>query len=258
VRVQRGGGSLDRLTVALDYRSDALLVWQQGGGLYARAVPVAGAAHAVVRLAPAGAQVTVSALLSDDERAIVAWSQEQAGVTSVYVDRSAPGVRFGAPELLERFPNPEGLPTPSASPRLVRLSSESVMLAWAGSAEGHWAVRAAAVDLHGVGALRTISAPGSDALLAGLAAGPEGGALALWTEPQLSAAGAPEPVRQAIFAARGIDVFPALTRFESPEQVAPAGPNSEASVAQDPSNGDAVAVWRGAWGAPTYAIRSGY
>jgi hypothetical protein len=258
VPLQRHGGSPDRLTVALDYRSDALLVWQQAGWLYACELPAGGAPDPAVRLASVDGQVTISALLSDDSRATAAWSEEVGGVTSIYLDRSGPDVRFGAPELLERSSNPYGQPAPPASPRLVRLSSESVMLAWAGASDGRWLVRTAAIDLHGLGSIATISPSGADALLAGLAPGPDGSALALWTEPQLSAGGAPEPAHQAIFAARGIDAYPALTRFESPEQVAPPGPNSEAGVTQDPSTGDAVAVWRGAGGAPTYAVRSGH
>ncbi len=43
--------------------------------------------------------------------------------------------------LLEQFRDPPGVPAPSASPRLVRLSSESVMIAWAGVAAGRWVIR---------------------------------------------------------------------------------------------------------------------
>jgi hypothetical protein len=157
-----GGGFVHALTLALDYRSDALAVWAQGGEIYAHDLPASGDVHTIERLAPVGPYPRISALLSDDNRAIVAWADERGGETSVYIDRSATGVRFGAPMLLERFRDPDGLSSPAGSPRLVRLSSESVMMAWAGSADGHWVVHTAAVDLDGVGAVSIFAARGID------------------------------------------------------------------------------------------------
>jgi hypothetical protein len=187
--------------------------------------------------------------------AIVAWSDRRAGQTSVYLSRSEVGVRFGSPQLLESFPDPPGLPGYEGSPRLVRLSSESVMIAWTGAENGHWVVRTAAIDLGGVGAPSTISPPGSDALLAALAPGPDDEALALWTEPQPTPTGL-DLGWQAIFAARGIDASPTRTIFAAAEQVAPPGPNSDATVAFDPDSDRAVVAWRTGAGAITYAIRA--
>jgi hypothetical protein len=174
----------------------------------------------------------------------------------VYIDRSAPGVRFGAPQLLGRFHDPDGLPAPAASPALVRLSSESVMLAWAGAAAGHWVVHTAPIDLGGVGDVGTISASGTDALLAHLAAGPAGDAIVLWTEPSPTAAGPPDFSRQAIFAARGFDVYGAHGMFGAREQVAPPAPVSNASVAIDPDSDRAIAVWRGEADVIEYSLRA--
>jgi len=245
------------LTVALDYRSDALLVWQQGGALYARALPASGPAHATERLAAVAGRVHVSALLSDDTRAIIAWSEQDAGRTRVYLERSAAQLRFGSRELLEELRDPAGSPAPAASPILVRLRSESVMLAWAGASGGHWVVRTAALDLRGEGAGATISSSGGgDALLAGLVPAPDGGALALWTEPQPPAVGSPAPTRQALLAARGIDSRPDTTRFGPPETVAPPGPWRDPAAAFDPASDRAVAVWKGAGGRLLYAIRN--
>jgi hypothetical protein len=251
-----GSSSVQALTVALDYRSDALAVWSAQGSLYARELPAAGAPQAVQRLGPsppAGARI--AAVLSDDDRAIVAWSDRHAGQTSVYVSRSQPGVRFTGPQLLESFPDPPDLPTYVVSPRLVRLSSESVMLAWTGAPAGHWAIRVAAIDLHGVRPPSTISPAGQDALLAALAPGPDDEALALWTEPLQTAAGV-DLGSQAIFAARGFDAYPGHTAFAAGEEVAPPGPNSEATVALDPDSDRAVAAWRTGAGELAYAIRA--
>jgi len=251
-----GARAIQALTLAMDFRTDAVAVWAHAGSIYARDMPASGAPQPIQRLARAPGELRVAALLSDDNRAIVAWSEESRGETSVYVDRSAVGVRFGSPTLLERFQDPEGLVSPAASPRLVRLSSESVMMAWSGAADGHWAVRSAAIDLQGVGAPTTISPPGTDALLADLAPGPDGDALVLWSQPQPSDSGVPNLRNQSIFAARGFDAYPRRTIFGDSEEVAPAGPNSDASVALNPADDGAVALWQGENGAIEYSIRA--
>ncbi len=252
-----GAGPVQAVTVAMDYRSDALAVWAHGGAIYARDLPAKGAEHPIQRLASVGSHTRIAAVLSDDERAIVAWAEQRGTQTSVYIDRSAIGVRFRAPQLLERFDDPDGLPTPAGSPSLVRLSSESVMLAWAGSTAGHWVVRTAPVDLNGMQAVSTIAAAGGDALLDDLTAGPDDDALLMWTEPLPTAAGAPDMARQAIFAARGTEGYPGRTFFGEGEQVAPPGPVSNATVALDPASDRAVAVWQGEAGKIEYSVRGG-
>jgi hypothetical protein len=239
------------LSLALDYRTDALAVWQQGGSLLARWLPASGGEHPLEHLATVSGEVHLATLLSDNNRAIVAWAEDRHGSTSVYLARSGAGVRFGAATLLERFPDPAGAPAPSASPRLVRLSSESVMMAWAAGAGGSWVVRTAAIDLLGIGAPTTIAAPAGDALLEDLAPGPAGDALLLWAEPQ--SGGAPG---SALFAARGFDTYPDRTVFAAPEQVAAAASNSQATVALDPASDRAVAVWRGPGDGLQYALRA--
>jgi hypothetical protein len=251
-----GDGSLQALTLAMDFRGEALAVWAQQGAIYARLLPNKGAPRPLQRLAYVGAHVQIAALLSDDNRAIVAFSEQRGTQTAVYIDRSAAGVHFQSPQLLEHFQDPGGRAAPAASPSLVRLSSESVLLAWAGASAGHWVVRSAPVDLNGVQTLSTFAAPGGDALLAGLAAGPSDDALLLWTEPLPTAGGLPDMARQAIFAARGTDTGPGRASFDEPEQVAPAGPVRDATVALDPASDRAVAAWQGEAATIDYSIRS--
>jgi hypothetical protein len=248
-------GAVQALTVSLDFRTDAIVAWRQKGALFAHDLPGSGRPQPTQRLAAVGPSPRVAALISDDNRAIVAWADDRAGSTSVYVDASASGVRFGAPRLLERFADPGGLPYPSTSPRLVRLSSESVMLAWTGAQHGHWVVRTAAIDLNGLGAIATVSDPHVDSLLSDLQPGPDGEALALWGEPQRTPAGALDAGDQALLAARGNDALPDRTIFAAPEQIAPPGANVGATLAFDPSSDRAIAVWRGDGGAVRYAIR---
>ncbi len=254
-----GAGAIDGLTVALDFRSDRLTVWSRRGSVYARELPASGAAHPVQRLGRAGiappSGARIAAVASDDDRAIVAWSHRHAGQTSIYVARSQFGVRFTGAQLLERFPDPSDLPGYVDSPRIVRLSSESVMLAWTGVESGHWVIRTASIDLSGVRTPDTISPPGRDALLADLAPGPDDEAFALWTEPLHTAAGL-DLDSQAIFAARGFDAYPGQTAFAAGEQIAPPGSNSDATIAIDPSSDRAIAAWRTGAGQLAYAIRA--
>jgi hypothetical protein len=240
-------GAPQNISLALDYRTDALEVWAQDGALLARWLPASGGVRPLQRLASVSGGVHLTTLLSDNNRAIIAWAEARHGSTRVYLDRSASGVRFGTPKLLEQFHDPTGSPSPSASPQLVRLSSESVMLAWAAVSQGHWVIRTAAIDLLGIGAPTTIAAPSGDALLEALDPGPEGDALLLWREPESG---------QALYAARGFDTFPDRTAFAAPEQVAPPGSNSQAAGALDPASDRAVAVWRGPRGVLQYAIRA--
>jgi hypothetical protein len=56
-----GGGPLEALTLAMDFRSEALAVWAQHGAIYARLVPNRGAARPIERLASVGAHVRIAA-----------------------------------------------------------------------------------------------------------------------------------------------------------------------------------------------------
>jgi hypothetical protein len=266
ITVAGQGGGIESPTVSLDFRTDAILVWRQAGALWARDLPASGRAQPTQRLAASARAPRVTALISDNNRAMVAWADERSGHTSIYFDYSANGVRFGKPQLLERFANPSGVPYPKTSPRLVRLSSESVMLAWTGAQDGRWVVRTAAVDLHGLRKASTISDPATNALLSDLQPGPDGEAIALWGEPQVEADGTLDFGAQALVAARGIDASPGITIFGGPEQVAPAGPvgvptlvaeqKSDATLAFDPSSDRALALWRGAGERIYYSIRT--
>lgn len=256
VRAGAGAESVQALALALDYRTDALVVWAHDGALYAHDLPGKGAARPVQRLAAVDSHVSIAALLSDDYRGIIVWSEQRGQQTSVYFDQSAVGVHFGAPKLLERFTDADGLSAPAGSPRLIRLSNEGVMAAWAGVAAGHWVVRTAAFDQHGIGPPSTIAAPHGDALLCDLAPGPASEALVLWVEPQPGEGGRPDLQREAILAARGIDARPRRTIFGAPEEVAPPGAYGEATVAIDPNSDRALAVWRAEGGALQYAVRS--
>jgi hypothetical protein len=251
-----GSSPLSALTVAMDFRTDALLAWAQDGELYARDLPGSGVRHRLQRIGPAGSRTHVVALLSDDNRGILMWTEQRGNRTSVYMDYSATGVRFGAPKLLERFVDPHGLAPPTGAVQLIRLSSESVMAAWSGAEAGHWVLRTAAIDQRGLQQVSTISNPAGDALLSALSPGPGGEAIVLWTEPQSTTGGAPDLNHQSLMAARGIDASPGRTIFGAPEQLAGPGTVANATVGLDPATDRAVAVWEGPGGSIDYSIRS--
>jgi hypothetical protein len=238
--------SASALTVAMDFRSDALVAWAQAGGIWVRDLPARGGARAPQRLGPAGSDPHLTALLSDDNRGIVMWSEQRGSATSVWMDFSATGPRFGPPQLLERDVDPSA--PPAGSPQLIRLSSESVMSAWGGVQDGRWVLRTAPIDQHGLRSISTTAAPDGDALLDALAPGPRGEAIALLSEPQTGTG-------EALLAARGIEAA-GRTYFDAPEVLAPAGPVSGATVAIEPAGDRAVAAWQGAGGVVHYSLRA--
>ncbi|HEX4436157.1 MAG TPA: hypothetical protein VH061_05110 [Solirubrobacteraceae bacterium] len=244
------------LTVAMDFRSDALLAWAQGGSVWARDLPAKGLPRTPQRLGPAGSEPHIAALLSDDNRGMVMWSDRRGSTTETYLDYSAAGPRFGRPSLLERDADPIGIVSPPSSPLLIRLSSESVMTAWAGVEGSDWVIRTAPIDQRGLQTVSTIAAPSGDALLSALAPGPRGEAVVLFTEPVVGSDGEPSASSETLWAARGIDVAPGRTQFALPEQVAPAGPVAGATVAVEPGSDRALAAWRGEGGRIVYSLRT--
>jgi hypothetical protein len=244
------------LTVAMDFRSDALLAWVQGGSVWMRDLPAKDPPRAPRRLGPAGSDAHVAALLSDDNRGMVMWSGRRGSTTETYLDYSATGPRFGRPSLLERDDDPPGVVPPASSPLLIRLSSESVMTAWAGVEGTDWVIRTAPIDQRGLQTVSTISTPDGDALLSALAPGPRGEAVALFTEPEAGSDGKPSTSKQTLWAARGIDAAPGRTLFGLPEQVAPAGVIAGATVAVEPGSDRAIAAWLGPGGQIAYSLRA--
>ncbi len=241
--------------IALDYRSDALAVWLEHGALYACELPAQGRPQRPERLGTAGGHPHVVALLSDDDRAIVMWSSASGASTKVFLDQSAPGVRFGAPQLLESTPDADGIPAPAASPQLVRLSSESVLAAWAGVAGGHWVLRTAPIDQRGLRTVSTIAPASGDALLDALAPGPRGEAVMLWSEPAATPGGVPDQARESLLAARGTEGAPGVAVFGPSELVAAPGPVADATVSIDPASDLALAAWLGEGGSIRFAAR---
>ncbi len=244
------------LAVALDYRTDALVVWWQDGWLWARERRENGSLGPLQRFAKAGARVQLTALISDDGRALVAWVDPGRDGAKLVLDISAPFMRLGRGVLLERLRwRADPAPYLDATVRLVRLSTESVLMAWTGTDAGHFVVRAAGIDLQGVRTTSMISVPGEDARLQALATGPRGDAVAVWSSApaRLSPrAGS----RRALVAARGVPSSRGVPRFDRPERFAQPGYYSGVGLAVDPSTDRALASWRASGGAIDWSVRS--
>ncbi len=294
-----GASPVDAVAATMDYRAEVLLVWASGGVVKAGELSPAGAlgpVHVLGSLAAGSSDPELQALVSDDGHAIVAWRSQSlasAGAPSTTIELNISGgdLAFGAPRVLERFRDLGGFVPPAGSLRLLRLSSEAVMLAWTGVDAGRYVVRASPVSLRrGAWAPVVISdrgsagegqagtnrvpatggqagvnrAPATDAVLADLAAGPGAEAFALWRSAPSSAGSAPGRVGSdswAIWASRGHYAGQGEVSFAAPELVAAPGPNGPPAVAVDPTSGRALAAWvtlggRGGEGRIEYALQA--
>jgi hypothetical protein len=252
------------LTVTMDYRSDVLLSWQQNGAVYARMLHATGRLDPAQRLGPSQPYPQLQALVSDNDHGFAAWSTTAASngsvpVTRIYLDHSGVGVRFGAPQLLASFADPERLGRSPGSLELVRLSSENVMLAWTAAERGHYVVRAAPAVYAVSGPTIRLSDPYRQAVLAGLAPGPAREAVALWKDaPRPSEIGL-HSGHTELWAARVFIGHHDRIGADAPEMILPAGREVAPAVAVDPAGDRAVVAWltRGATPRVEYAVSAG-
>jgi hypothetical protein len=150
-----GANPVEAVGATMDYRADVLLVWASGGMVYARELSATGGLGPLRRLGSLTAgspDLELRALVSDDGHAIVAWRSQSvapggAPSTTIQLSISGSGLAFGAPRVLERFRDLGGFVPPAGSLRLLRLSSEAVMIAWTGVDAGRYVVRASPVSL---------------------------------------------------------------------------------------------------------------
>jgi len=239
-----GSTPVSALGVALDYRADALLTWVQAGRLLVRFVSASGPARTTQSLGSAVASAPPAALISDDGRAIVAWVSQRARTngsrrdTDVYLSISGPGARFAAPRLVEHFSEPSASTLPRPRADLVRLSNESVTMAWTGLYRSeHYVVRSAAVGLNAMGHITTLSDPRADALLGPLVAGPRADALALWSSPNHASPGTNLDGRLFVSSFKHVRLGP-LVHLAGP------GRYADPAAAFDPASDRALVAWR--------------
>ncbi len=243
-----GAGPVTALTATMDYRSDVLVAWQQGGAVYARMLRVSGRSDPTQRIGASAPGPQIQAVVSDNGHGMIAWSStvirgRSAARTRIYLDLSAAGVRFGHPLQLASFADPQQVGRRPGSLALVRLSTENVMLAWTVAEHGHYVVRAAPAVFAASRPNERLSDPHSQAILSDLAPGPAGEAIALWSTMPRAADGTLASNRAQLWAARTAIRPPAHVVLRRPKMIAAAGPNVAATVAVDPANDQAVAAW---------------
>ncbi len=242
-----GAGPVTALTATMDYLSDVLLAWQQGGAVYARMLRVSGRSDPTQRVGASAPDPQIQAVVSDNGHGMIVWSStvipERSARTRIYLDLSAAGVRFGHPLQLASFADPQQVGRRPGSLKLERLSTENVMLAWTVAEDGHYAVHAAPAVFAASRPATLLSDPHSQAILSDLAPGPTGEAIALWSTMPRAADGTLASNRAQLWAVRTDIRPPAHVVLRRPKMIAAAGPNVAATVAVDPANDRAVAAW---------------
>ncbi len=241
-----GPGRVTSLVATMDFRSDVLVAWQQDGAIYAHMLRASGRADPTQRVGPSEPYPQLQALVSDNDHGMVAWATSRAhgtgaASTRIYVDLSAAEVRFGVPRLVDSFGDPQWIGTRAGSLRLVRLSTENVMLAWTDFERGHYVVRASAAVHAGERPSTLLSDPARQTVLEDLATGPAAEALALWScTPAGARAGG---ARTQLWTRRAYLTDHDNVAARPAEPIASPGAGSEASVAVDPANDRALAAW---------------
>jgi hypothetical protein len=242
-RIPIEAGRVSALTATMDYRSDVLVAWQQHGAIYAHMLRASGRPEPTQRIGVSAPDPQLRALVSDNDHGMIAWSSANRpapGATSVRIAFSGAGVRFAGSRLVASFADPQGAGSAPGALALVRLSTENVMLAWTDSEHGHYVVRAAPAVFAGTRPPARLSDPAAQSVLADLAPGPAGEAVALWSA---TPAASFERSHNELWAARAFVERHGRVGFSAPELVAPAAANAASSVAIDPANDRALAAW---------------
>lgn len=265
VTMLEGPAPISSLTVALDFRADSIVVWVQGGEVRAQWVSNGGSPSPPQTLGPAGYATQIAAVLSDDNRAFVLWTDQpppgSSAATTIYLDHSAVNVAFSAlPRAIATLVQPPAQRLGPGAVGLVRVTpSEGVLAAWPIIADGDYAIQAAGLTSSKVLPPATISQIGADLRLAALATGPRNDVIAVLERAPRAATGF-DPAAQAILAARTVPGGPGGVAFEPPALLAPEGPNSAPAVAFDPDSDRALVAWQTVVGGQdqiAYALRGG-
>jgi hypothetical protein len=260
-----GRAPITALLVAMDFRADSLIVWAQSGTVYERWISNHGRIFPSRALGPSGYAPQFAAVLSDNDRAFVMWTDEPpagaAGGARIFLEHSSDKVTFGTPRVLASFTEPARQRLTPGSIALVRITpSEGVTAAWTSvSAAGNYMVSAAALTSHG-GTLpaATIAQRGTDLRLAALATGPHYDIVAV-LESSPRAAGGFDAAHQAILGSRTVSGGPGGFSFEAPAELAAPGRNGAPAVAIDPDTDRTVVAWQTSAGgrpAVAYAVRA--
>lgn len=243
-----GPARITALAIGMDFRADRLVIWAQGGEVWARYVTNAGHAKGKQELGPSGYDPQIAAVLSDDDRAFVLWTDEPApgvsGATSVLLAHSAVGPTFHGTTTLASFTEPAGVRLTAGSVAAERLSSEGVALLWPALADGNYEIESAGATDTGVLAPSVLAEPGEDLRLGAVATGPRNEIVVLAEVAPRTVDGFDQSHQQLLTTRSNEVRDPGGLGFGPLTQLAAAGPNSDPAVAVDPDTDTAVAAWQ--------------
>ncbi|HUB76894.1 MAG TPA: hypothetical protein VL977_07545, partial [Solirubrobacteraceae bacterium] len=243
-----GRAKPDALAIGMDFRADRLLVWAAAGHVWAQYVTNRGRVEPAQRLGRAGYDPQISAVLSDDDRAFVIWTDEpppgSAAPTTVFLAHSGVGPTFHGAKALASFVDPDGLALSPGSVAAERLSSEGVALLWPDVVGGSFVIDAAGATESGPTAPSVLAESGQDLRLGAVATGPGNEIVVLALDAPRTASGF-DASRQQILATRSNEVAdPGGMGFGPLAELTGAGPNSDPAVAVDPDTDVAIAAWQ--------------
>ncbi len=251
-------GTVTAVAAGLDWRGDALVAWQQDGRIYARERRTSGLLGPLQMLGASSGGPRLGALISDDGRGIVAWTDETAPTRDepktarTRLSISAANLHFTGSSVVDAWSEPPELALGPGAMRLVRLANGRVVLGWTGLRAGDLVVRVAPVTLGGLHPAVTLPQAGRDAELADLAPGRRGEVLALFTA---TGPGNPLGAPAEIEAAVGVDGGTGQARFALAEPVAAAAADSDPVASFEPIGDRPVVAWR-TGGKVRYVIRA--
>jgi LPXTG-motif cell wall-anchored protein len=221
-----------------------LVVWEQGGSVFAHMLRQSGRPDPTQRLGPSAPRPLLQALVSDNDHGMAAWSTTSGARqrTRIYLDLSGAGVAFGPARRLVSFADPARAGSRPGSLSLIRLSTENVLMAWTDLEAGHYVVRSAPAVFAATRPTRRLSDPAGQSVLAGLAPGAAGEAVAVWSGTAAASAD-PRAGLPALWAARMAIAPHSRVVARRPALLAEPGTGATASVAVDPASDRPLVAW---------------
>jgi hypothetical protein len=239
--ISRRGRRINAITVAVGSRGDLVVAWERDGRVEARIARPDRALGRVV-LVGRGAKLGTSlrAAVAANGRVWIAWSSQsrsEGGDTGPFTLQSAAsalrGSKFRSPYLLDRY---DRRASDEATFDLSLDVNGNGMVAWSGFDEGNFRARFARANRRGrFVRFETLSQPGYDAVVGGLATGRRAGeAIVVWS--RLDAVGEVGTVVLAGYLAPG-------GGYGGEEQVSRGDRARKPAVAFDLSTGHPTVVW---------------
>ena len=231
-----GRGNPDSVAAAVGDDGELVVAWEASGRVRVRTRVPGGHWSPVRDLGPGAKGHTQITADAHHGRIVIAWFSQAlseggsngAGVVRL-ASRPAGAGAFTATRTLDTFTQR----APGGARVLLGLDAGGAgVVGWTGRAAGHWAAKASVLD--GASA-QALSDPATDAVLTGLAVGPDGTAAAAWIPPPDT----PSPVVTAAVRVRDGDRFGAAEPVSDPLREV-----VDARVAVDPTTDQILAAWR--------------